>query len=178
MSINFFAKRQYKRKTTKPDDKDEKENDGDEATASQEKKTNIISLKSKKLKKNTSTLEQERRRLGDMVKAKIHFEKYAVKANCTCTCKDISKELFEKLIVPNSSSVTPETFTKETPVVVATVKGPLAAAEILGKTKIKATSRFECREIQKMDIVFYPPQERVTMWWTMYTDFDDSEEED
>ena len=131
------------------------------------KTTKTKGSKSKKIRVDGLTLEQHRRKMGDAVKSMLSMEKYCMKAECHTTI-DIAMEVFKELVVPNSSRLTPETFTTTTPVVVALIKGPEAAGKIFGKTKIRGGNRYEQCEMEKCDIVFFPPSGEARIWWVMY----------
>ena len=112
------------------------------------------------------TLEQHRRALGDAVKANIQVQKWCVEARTFATTK-CAFEVFERLVVPNATSVVPESFTNETPVVVAKIKGTAALGDIFGKSKIQGGTRLGSWSADKADIIFFPPSNDLRVWWTM-----------
>ena len=119
-----------------------------------------------KKRKSGVSIEQERRRLGDAVHARITFTKWAIEAR-THAKVDLDLSTFTNLIVPNATSVTPADFDKDSPVVVAKVEGSDAAGEIFGKTKIKGGSRMGSWSADRVDIIFYPSEGEADVWWTM-----------
>jgi len=129
--------------------------------------TKQVDSKAKKNKVGGLTLEQHRRKMGDAVKSRLSMEKYCMKADCHATV-DIPIEVFKQLVVPHASTLTPETFTISTPVVVALIKGREAAGEVFGKSKIRGGNKYEQCEMEKCDIVFFPAAGKARLWWIMY----------
>lgn len=124
------------------------------------------------------TLEQHRRRMGDKVVSKISMEKYAIAARCHCKV-EIDMDVFHKLVLPNADTVVPADITNNTPVVVALIRGKEAAGSIFEKTKIRGGNRFATCNAEKMQLVYYPKKGKMRVWWTMYSDFlESSDEED
>ena len=111
------------------------------------------------------TQEQERRRMGDAMKAQISFEKWAIEAR-THVCVDVPYDTFEGLIVPNASRVTPDVFSEDSPVVVARLNGA-AAGEVFGKTKLRGGSMYKTWSADCVDVVYYPATATADIWWTM-----------
>ena len=111
------------------------------------------------------TLEQHRRALGDRVKGQIQVEKWCVSARTHCTIEDCDIDVFRALVVPNAESVTPESFNKDTPVVVASVAQH--AANIFGSTKLTGGTRLGSWRADEMELVYFPPTGKMRCWWTM-----------
>ena len=138
---------------------------------------NHVAANPKPKKKKAMTQEQYRRKMGDAIKSHLSMEKYCMRADCHANVK-LPIHIFKNLVVPNSVSVTPEVFNEQTPVVVASIEGALAAGEVFGKSKIKGGNRYETREVEKVEFVFFPPSEEARLWWIMYPRWyeDDREE--
>jgi hypothetical protein len=128
-------------------------------------------------KKKPMTQEQYRRKMGDAVKSRLSMEKYCMKADCHAVVK-VPIHIFKNLVVPNSVSVTPEVFNEETPVVVASIEGALAAGEVFGKSKIKGGNRYETCEVEKVEFVYFPSTEEARLWWIMYPRWYEDEREE
>ena len=130
---------------------------------------NIQQAKKKKAtstKIEGQTVEQHRRALGDKVKSNIQVEKWAIEARTSMQTKT-ALEVFEKLIVPHASQVTPATFNKTTPVVVAQLKDSKSIGEVFGHSKIKGGTRMGSWTADKADIIYFPPTGELRAWWTM-----------
>lgn len=123
------------------------------------------------------TIEQHRRKMGDAVKSRLSMEKYCMKADCHATV-DVPMDVFRNLVVPNAKSVVPEVFTGDTPVVVASIVGSLAAGEVFGKSKIKGGNRMEQREIEKVEFVYFPLRKKARIWWIMYGRYYEEDDDD
>ena len=129
--------------------------------------TKQTASKSKKNKIEGLTLEQHRRKMGDAVKSRLSMEKYCMRADCHATV-DMPMEVFKQLVVPHASKLTPDTFTATTPVVVALIKGREAAGEVFGKSKIRGGNKYEQRDMEKCDVVYFPASGKARIWWIMY----------
>ena len=101
-----------------------------------------------------------------------------MKADCHTVLTDVPMNVYEKLVVPNSVSVIPLRFTKETPVVVASIVGSLAAGEVFGKSKIKGGNRYEQCEVRKVEFVYFPKKMKARVWWVMYGGYYDDDDDD
>lgn len=104
-----------------------------------------------------------------------------MKADCHTVLTGVPMNVFEKLVVPNSASVIPPVFSKETAVVVASIVGSQAAGEVFGKSKIKGGNRYEQCEARKVEFVYFPKKMKARVWWVMYGgyyDDDDSDDEE
>ena len=112
------------------------------------------------------TLEQQRRRLGNDVSLQISMRKYAIAANTHCTV-DMGAATFKQLVVANANSVVPSDWNADTPVVVALMSGSGKIGEAFGKTKITGGNRYENYSASKMEVVYFPAQNRARLWWIM-----------
>jgi hypothetical protein len=112
------------------------------------------------------TLEQERRRLGDAVKARINFQKYAIAATCHATV-DLTLASFAANIVPHAACVTPAAFSAASEVVVARIQGADKMGDAFGKSKIVGGSRVQHWAANEGTVEFYPAEARAEIWWTM-----------
>lgn len=112
------------------------------------------------------TVEQHRRALGDLVKRNISVEKWCIGAR-TSIETNTSLAVFEALVVPNATSVTPSNFGPSTPVVVVAVQSREDLGEIFGHSKIKGGTRMGSWTADKADIIFFPPTGEMRVWWTM-----------
>lgn len=112
------------------------------------------------------TIEQERRALGDAVKSRISFEKWAIAAR-THAHVALLLDVFRELVVPNAARVLPAVFDRSTPVVVARISGSAACGEVFGSSKIKGGSRLGSFAMNECEIVFQPALQRADIWWTM-----------
>ena len=110
-------------------------------------------------------VEQHRRKYGDLVKAKISMEKYAIAAR-TCVVSDMPLDVFQALIVPNAT-VTPSTFDSTTEVVVALLKNAEAVGNAFGHSKIKGGNRMAQLCADRCDVIYSPPSKMVRIHWTM-----------
>jgi hypothetical protein len=63
-------------------------------------------------------------------------------------------------------SITPATFDKDTPVVVAELNGK-QAGEVFGISKVKGGNRMEATHLRSMCVVFYPAKGTATAWTTI-----------
>lgn len=82
---------------------------------------------------------------------------YDLKTHCVCEGVDIAT--FCELIVPHALVVTPSSFDKSTPVVVATISGWETLWKIIGTTKIHCV---------RGEFVYEPAREQLRFWWTMH----------
>lgn len=112
------------------------------------------------------TLEQERRRLGDVVASRTNYAQYAVEARTHCKV-EIPWPTFVQLIMPHTSGIEPETFSEETPIIVARIKGSAAAGEVFGNTKIKTGTMYQSWSADLVDIIYRPSTKLADIWWTM-----------
>lgn len=112
------------------------------------------------------TLEQERRRLGDAVKAGITFQKYAIQAKCHAAV-DMSLATFAANIAPHAARVTPAAFSAASEVVVASLVGSEKMGDAFGKSKIVGGSRVQHWAADRASVVLYPAEARAEIWWTM-----------
>eukprot|EP00931_Biecheleriopsis_adriatica_P024306 TRINITY_DN15181_c0_g1_i1.p1 TRINITY_DN15181_c0_g1~~TRINITY_DN15181_c0_g1_i1.p1 ORF type:complete len:307 (+),score=71.24 TRINITY_DN15181_c0_g1_i1:126-923(+) len=95
------------------------------------------------------TIEQHRRALGDKVKANISVEKWAIQARTHATTT-MPVEAFRALLVPHASTVIPETFEENDPVVVATIKGSAAIGEVcVAKVRLPVVHGWEVGMLTK-----------------------------
>ena len=110
--------------------------------------------KSKKIsKEKVPTLEQERRRIGDAVKANIHFLKWAIDASTHATL-DMSFDVFKANIIPHAKSVVPVDLSIVPEVAVARISGFHACGEAFGKSKIVGGSRVQQWSADECDVIW------------------------
>ena len=100
-----------------------------------------------------------------------------MKADCHATLTEVPMNVFERIVVPNSVSVVPAVFSKETPVVVASIVGPTATGEVFGKSKIKGGNRYQQCQVEKVEFVYFPSKEKARVWWIMYSRYDDDDDD-
>jgi hypothetical protein len=113
------------------DDKDFVDGDksDDKDSGDEERNKKVVGKKAKKApvqkkgKVDGLTVEQHRRSMGDLLKAKIEVlggQQWGIGARChvTTTC---SLAVFRALVVPNATKVSPEQFDQQTDVVLAQV---------------------------------------------------------
>ena len=110
--------------------------------------------KSKKIsKEKVPTLEQERRRIGDAVKANIHFLKWAIDASTHATL-DMSFDVFKANIIPHAKSVVPVDLSTVPEVAVARISGIHSCGEAFGKSKIVGGSRVQQWTADECDVIW------------------------
>lgn len=110
------------------------------------------------------TLEQHRRTMGDAVSSCISVQKWCVAARTHCVV-ECHPDVFRGLVMPNSISVVPADFSKDTPVVVAlATKG---ASTIFGSTKLTGGTRMGSWTANQMQLIYTPSTQKMSCWWTM-----------
>jgi hypothetical protein len=122
--------------------------------------------KPKVAKMHGMTLEQHRRKYGDILKGKISMEKYAIAAR-TFFEAEMPLDVFKALIVPHARSITPSMFDNTTPVVVALFDDKELIGNAFGHSKIKGGNKFSqfCANI--CDIIYFPQKQLLRVHWTM-----------
>jgi hypothetical protein len=111
------------------------------------------------------TVEQHRRKLGDVVKARIRVEKWCVEATTHATT-ECTEEVFRSVIVPHAV-VTPANFNSTTPVVSALVNGYDHIGEVCGRSKITGGTRLGSWHARKMEFIYIPSTGELRIWWIM-----------
>jgi len=127
--------------------------------------------------RDTQTLTQFRRALGDEFKKRIWVNKggWACSARTHSVMKDVPNNLFMDLMVPNATSIEPSNICHsnlaEYDVVLASVDDSDKIGEIFGPSKIKPCNttgtRFGNWYADKMDLVYLPRKNELRCWWTM-----------
>jgi len=127
--------------------------------------------------RDTQTLTQFRRALGDELKKRIYVKKegWACVARTHSVMKDVPNNLFMDLVVPNATSIEPSNICHsnlaEYDVVLASVDDSDKIGEIFGPSKIKPCNttgtRFGNWYADKMDLVYLPRKNELRCWWTM-----------
>ena len=112
------------------------------------------------------TVEQWRRAMGDEVKRSINVEKWCVEARTHCTV-EVGEAVFRALVLPHAARVVPPAFDAATPVVVAHLVGSAAIGEVFGHSKIKGSTRLGGWSADEADLIFFPAEKRMRVWWTM-----------
>ena len=104
-------------------------------------------------KEKVPTLEQERRRIGDAVKANIHFLKWTIDASTHATL-DMSFDVFKANIIPHAKSVVPVDLSTVPEVAVARISGIHSCGEAFGKSKIVGGSRVQQWTADECDVIW------------------------
>jgi len=148
------------------------------------KKGKVGPTKAKKAKsaryangRDTQTLTQFRRALGDELKKRIYVKKegWACVARTRSVMKDVPNNLFVDLVVPNATNIVPSNIDHSNlaqyEVVLATVDNTDKIGDIFGPSKIKPRNttgtRFGQWYADKMDLVYLPSKNELRCWWTM-----------
>ena len=119
------------------------------------------------VKINGQTVEQHRRSLGDLIKARINCDKYTIAAK-TFVATDMDMNVFKALILPAANNqVFPSIFDESSPVIVALLQGSEAVGDAFGKSKIKGGNRMQQWCADRADVIFFPSQKKVRIHWTM-----------
>ncbi|KAJ7822270.1 hypothetical protein B0H14DRAFT_2192265, partial [Mycena olivaceomarginata] len=100
---------------------------------------------------------------GGRIKATLRLEKYEVQRMRINVTMDVA---FFRSFFGGHASITPVDFSQDSSVVVAELNNS-QAGEVFGVSKIKNGNRMETVYLQSMMVVFYPPQDKVSVWLTV-----------